>query len=62
MKFYFDTYKGCMNRAVELQHVCVWIDLETRLTLLHSITSVPEGTLKLKNPYIISQTEDSKGR
>ena len=62
MKFYFDTYKGCMNRAVERQHACVWIDLETRLTLLHSITSVPEGTLKLKNPCIISQTEDLKGR
>jgi hypothetical protein len=26
------------------------------------MTSVPEGTLKLKNPYIISQTEDYKER
>jgi hypothetical protein len=47
-----------MNRAVERQHACVRIDPETQVTLLHSITSVPEGTLKLKNPYIISQTED----
>jgi hypothetical protein len=61
VKFYFDTYKGCMSRAVERQHVCVGMDPEILLTLLHSITSVPGGTLKLKNPYIIiSQTEDSK--
>ena len=39
---------------------CIRIDPETQFTLLHSITSVPGGTLNLKNPYMISQAGDQK--